>query len=138
MAWRTMLDEFNETGVVPEPFAVVERGADVPHVRCACRRVVAIDMMVDTDAGYICDGCLSAMRRKRGLGRREFVDMIGGPRDDSPKPTRPYAGGRKALDIAIVLLIACAACTSPAGPGVEQVDIPPIEDTDWMKNVSAG
>lgn len=97
--WRTMLDEFNETGRIPSGYVVVDRGAEVPHVRCACRRVVPIDMMAETDVGYVCDGCVSRIRRKRGIGRREMAEHLGGSRKDSPKPTRPYAGGRTALDV---------------------------------------
>lgn len=99
MSWRSLLDEFNETGRVPDGLEVVERGGDVPHVRCECGRTCAADMLVELDGRWICDGCRGKVRRKRGLSRRDMTELLGGKRPEPPKPTRPYAGGRRALDV---------------------------------------
>lgn len=99
MAWESLLDQFNQTGVIPKNVEVVERGSEVPHVRCCCGRVCPADMMVKLEGEWCCDGCVSRYQREHGYTRREMADVVGGSREESPCCNRPYAGGRKALDV---------------------------------------
>lgn len=105
MAWRTLLDAFNEVGEVPDGIEVIEPplGSEIPYVRCkarpGCDRGVPADMMYELDGAFMCDGCVEIVRVKEGLSRRDMTARLGGHRRDSPRPTRPYHRGRKALDV---------------------------------------
>lgn len=113
MAFKTALDEFRETGELPRELrdkeVVQAHRLAVPRVRCRCKRMVTLDLLVFVEGVYMCDGCQERMRRREGLTRRQLTDRIGGGRgkgqgprathqDRIPRPERgppDHARGRK-------------------------------------------
>lgn len=44
----------------------------IPHEKCACGRVVHVEMLYEHEGDRICDACLQRRRRKSGKSRRDF------------------------------------------------------------------